>query len=135
MINGRKNNLKDGSPPILSVWLLILLLTSVTWANYSPHPHFYNPLTPQRQDAIQRDTFPVRGSWTRIGGIGTDSVPSKDNPLRKPDPTAPRPTANVFRDRDSLTNRNDTLPGRDSLVNKTDSFNVKMSGDSLDAPV
>lgn len=29
----------------------------------------------------------------------------------------------------------DTIPGRDSLVAQTDTFNVKMSGDSLDAPV
>src|SRR5690348_3114647 len=120
MINGRKNNLKDGSAPILSVWLLILLLTSVAWANYSPSPHFYNPLTPRHQDnnlLINSDTIPVRDSLHRRNRLGVDSVPSKDNPLRKPDPSAPRPTGTPIRQRDSLTNRNDTLPRRDSLVN------------------
>ncbi len=36
---------------------------------------------------------------------------------------------------DSAIKRNDTIPGRDSLINKTDTFSVAMSKDSLDAPV
>lgn len=36
---------------------------------------------------------------------------------------------------DSAIKRNDTIPGKDSLINKTDTFSVAMSKDSLDAPV
>lgn len=36
---------------------------------------------------------------------------------------------------DSSVKVNDTIPGRDSLANKTDTFSVNMSKDSLDAPV
>jgi LPS-assembly protein len=105
MMNGRKNNLKDGSALILSLWLL--LLTPDIWANYFHKPVFGNFLTVNMQDT----TKPVQ----RISGK-TDTVP-----FRKRDTTA-------FR-------TNDTIPGKDTLINKKDTFNVKVSQDSLDAPV
>lgn len=45
------------------------------------------------------------------------------------------PADTIPRGRDGSAKINDTIPGRDSLVNKTDTFSVKMSKDSLDAPV
>lgn len=99
MMNGRKNNLKDGSALILSVWLL--LLTSNIWANYFSKPYFDNSLT-----QIARDTTkPVRS---------LDTIP------RKPD---------------STRHLSDTIPAKDTVINKTDTVNVPVSQDSLDAPV
>lgn len=92
MMNGRKNNLKDGSALILSLWLL--LLTSDIWANYFSSPHFDKSLTRIGQDT----TKPVRA---------LDTIPK----------------------------RTDTVPGKDTLINKTDTVNVAVSSDSLDAPV
>ncbi|THU34866.1 LPS-assembly protein LptD [Niastella caeni] len=99
MINGRKNNLKDGSALILSVWLL--LLTSDIWANYFSSPVFINSLT----GIVQDTTKPVRGS-----------------------DTIPRKTDSIFRQRD-------TIPSKDTLINKSDTVNIPVSQDSLDAPV
>ncbi|OQP60484.1 organic solvent tolerance protein OstA [Niastella vici] len=102
MMNGRKNNLKDGSALILSLWLL--LLTSDLWANYFSSPHFDNSLTWIAQDT----TKPVRALDTiPKAPKRPDSVPGKD----------------------TLINKTDTV------VNKTDTVNVAVSADSLDAPV
>ena len=92
MMNGRKNNLKDGSALILSLWLL--LLTSNIWANYFSPTVFDKSLTAIAQDT----TKPVRA---------LDTIPK----------------------------RIDTVPGKDTLINKTDTVNVAVSSDSLDAPV
>jgi LPS-assembly protein len=92
MMNRRKNNLKDGSALILSVWLL--LLTSDIWANYFFPPHFDNSFN----RIVQDTTKPVRA---------LDTIPK----------------------------RIDTIPGKDTLINKTDTINVPVSSDSLDAPV
>ncbi|MCS3794857.1 putative LPS assembly protein LptD [Niastella sp. OAS944] len=100
MMNGRKNNLKDGSALILSLWLL--LLTSDIWANYFSKPYFDNSLTRIEQDT----TKPVRA---------LDTIPKKlDSASRK---------------------LNDTIPGKDTLINKIDTVNVPVSEDTLDAPV
>lgn len=100
MMNGRKNNLKDGSALILSLWLL--LLTSDIWANYFSKPYFDNSLT----RIVQDTTRPVRA---------LDTIPKKlDSASRK---------------------LNDTIPGKDTLINKIDTVNVAVSEDTLDAPV
>ena len=99
MMNGRKNNLKDGSALILSVWLL--LLTTNIWANYFYIPHFDKSLTEIKQDT----TKPVRA---------LDTIPKKS---------------------DSLRRIADTIPSKDTIINKTDTVNVPASEDSLDAPV
>ena len=100
MMNGRKNNLKDGSALILSLWLL--LLTSDIWANYFSKPYFDNSLTRIEQDT----TRPVRAK---------DTIPKKS---------------------DTISRRiNDTIPGKDTLINKIDTVNVPVSEDTLDAPV
>jgi len=100
MMNGRKNNLKDGSALILSLWLL--LLTSDILANYFSKPYFDNSLTRIEQDT----TRPVRAK---------DTIPKKS---------------------DTISRRiNDTIPGKDTLINKIDTVNVPVSEDTLDAPV
>ena len=99
MMNGRKNNLKDGSALILSVWLL--LITSNIWANYFNTPHFDNSLTRIEQDT----TKPVRT---------LDTIPKK---------------------LDSARRISDTIPTKDTVINKIDTVNVPASEDSLDAPV
>jgi LPS-assembly protein len=135
MINGRKNNLKDRTALILSVWLLILLLTSVIRGNYSSPPVFYNSLTAYNQPAVNKlliaDTIPVRDSIHRRNRFAGDTLPgNRSNPnnviRNKPVPSGTQ---------DTTLKRTDTIPGRDSLVNQTDTFNVKMSGDTLDAPI
>ena len=99
MMNGRKNNLKDGSALILSIWLL--LLTTNIWANYFYIPHFDKSLTQIKQDT----TKPVRA---------LDTIPKKT---------------------DSVRRIADTIPSKDTVINKTDTVNVPASEDSLDAPV
>jgi lipopolysaccharide assembly outer membrane protein LptD (OstA) len=108
MMNGRKNNLKDGSALILVLWLL--LLTPDIWANYFSKSVFCNFLTVKQ---IQDTSKPV----LHRRGI-TDTIP-------------------VNRRADSLSSlrKTDTIPSNDSLVTKTDTFNLKVSKDSLDAPV
>ncbi|OQP39934.1 organic solvent tolerance protein OstA [Niastella yeongjuensis] len=95
MMNGRKNNLKDGSALILSIWLL--LLTSNIWANYFYTPHFYKSLTQNNQDTTKPvrplDTIPKKlDSLPRIA----DTIPSKDTVINKTD------TVNVPASEDSL---------------------------------
>lgn len=104
MMNGRKNNLKDGSALILSVWLL--LLTSDIWANYFFKPDFTKSLT-----RTVRDT--------------TKPVPTLD--------TIPKKTDSLLKITDTIPS--DTLLSKDTSINKTDTFNVAVSEDSLDAPV
>ncbi len=110
MMNGRKNNLKDGSALILSVWLL--LLTSDIWANYFNLPYFDNSLTRIEQGT----TKPV----PRSAGT-SDTIPKKPDSLLRRSDTIPRFT--------------DTIPGKDTVINKIDTVNVPVSSDSLDAPV
>ncbi|MFL5746516.1 MAG: putative LPS assembly protein LptD [Niastella sp.] len=95
MMNGRKNNLKDGSALILSVWLL--LLTTNIWANYLSIPHFDKSLTQIKQDTTKPvralDTIPKKtDSVRRIA----DTIPSKDTVINKID------TVNVPASEDSL---------------------------------
>ncbi|WP_407746852.1 putative LPS assembly protein LptD [Niastella sp.] len=94
-MNGRKNNLKDGSALILSVWLL--LLTTNIWANYLSIPHFDKSLTQIKQDTTKPvralDTIPKKtDSVRRIA----DTIPSKDTVINKID------TVNVPASEDSL---------------------------------
>jgi hypothetical protein len=104
MMNGRKNNLKDGSALILSVWLL--LLTSDIWANYFFKPDFTKSLT-----RIVRDTTkPVRT---------LDTIPRRSDSLLRITDTIP----------------SDSISSKDTLINKSDTVNVPVSQDSLDAPV
>jgi hypothetical protein len=95
MINGRKNNLKDGSALILSIWLL--LLTTNIWANIFYTPHFDKSLTLIKQDT----TKPVRGLDTIPRKLDSlpriaDTIPSKDTVINKID------TVNVPASEDSL---------------------------------
>jgi lipopolysaccharide assembly outer membrane protein LptD (OstA) len=95
MMNGRKNNYKDGSALILSLWLL--LLTSDIWANYFSSPHFDNSLT----RIVQDTTKPVRTLDTIPKRIDTmpkkiDTIPGKDTLINKND------TVNVAMSGDSL---------------------------------
>ncbi len=113
MMNGRKNNLKDGSALILSIWLL--LLTSDIWANYFSPPDFDNSLTGIVQDTIK----PVRTLRT---------IPKRSDTIPKRSDTIPRKL-------DSIPRIIDTIPGKDTLINKTDTFDIRISTDSLDAPV
>jgi LPS-assembly protein len=99
MMNGRKNNLKDNSALILSLWLL--LLTSDIWANYLSTPYFDNSLTRIEQDT----TKPVRA---------LDTIPKRP---------------------DTVSGIVDTIPGKDTIINKIDTVNVPVSEDTLDAPV
>jgi LPS-assembly protein len=113
MMNGRKNNLKDGSALFLSIWLL--LLTSDIWANYFSPPDFDNSLTGIVQDTIK----PVRAL--------------QNNPRRTD--TIPKRSDTIPRKLDSIPRIIDTIPGKDTLINKTDTFDIRVSTDSLDAPV
>jgi len=108
MMNGRKNNLKDGSALILVLWLL--LLTPDIWANYFSRSVFCNSLTVTQKGDTSK---PV----PRRRGIA-DTIPVN----RRPD------SLSSFR-------KTDTIPSKDSVINKTDTFNLKVSKDSLDAPV
>ncbi len=95
MMNGRKNNLKDGSALILSIWLL--LLTTNIWANYLYTPHFDKSLTQNKQDTTKPvrplDTIPKKlDSLPRIA----DTIPLKDTVINKTD------TVNVPASEDSL---------------------------------
>jgi len=116
MMNGRKNNLKDGTALILSLWLL--LLTPHIWANYFPQRVFCKNLT---ASAVQDTSKPV---------------PKIDNlrPFRKPsDTTSP---AQRITDTTKLPGAaSDTIPVKDSTIKTTDTFSVKVSSDSLDVPV
>jgi lipopolysaccharide assembly outer membrane protein LptD (OstA) len=107
MMNRRKNNLKDGSALILSIWLL--LLTCDIWANYFSTPDFDNSLT----GIVQDTTKPVSG--LRIIPRKSDTIPRKLDTVPKILDT--------------------TISGKDTLINKTDTFGIPVSSDSLDAPV
>jgi LPS-assembly protein len=101
MMNGRKNNLKDGSALILSLWLL--LLTSDLWANYLSPTVFDKSLTAIAQDTTKPvraidtiprkkdnlpvrplDTIPGRGKDTLINKIDTVNVPMSGDSLDAP---------------------------------------------------
>lgn len=115
MMNGRKNNLKDGSALLLVLWLL--LLTPDIWANYFHSSVFCNSLTVCQQ---QDTTKPIsRGRDNK-----TDTVP----PDRRND------TIPSFRKKDTIPFK-DTIPSKDSMVTRSDTFNLKLSKDSLDAPI
>jgi lipopolysaccharide assembly outer membrane protein LptD (OstA) len=85
MMNGRKNNLKDGSALILSLWLL--LLTSDIWANYLSTPYFDNSLTRIEQDTTKPvralDTIPKRADT--VSRRIVDTIPGKDTLTNKID--------------------------------------------------
>lgn len=109
MINGRKNSLKQALQWILFV--SVLLLTSNTFANYTTGPDFRISLTP----------FQDKDTSKRAAGK-TDTVPRVKDTLP--------------RIKDSLRKGTDTVPRvKDSLVSKTDTFNLRISKDTLDAPV
>jgi lipopolysaccharide assembly outer membrane protein LptD (OstA) len=125
MMNGRKNNLKDGTALILSLWLL--LLTPHIWANYLPQSVFCKNLTASVQDT--RDTTKPDPKNNNLRPFRRTSDTTQ--PFRRiTDTTKPRAITDTVPGLGT-----DTIPGKDSLVKTTDTFNVKVSQDSLDAPV
>src|SRR5687767_4613181 len=132
-----KNSLKYN---YLLVFLACLLsITHDAAAHYIPHQSFYNLLTDfaitgpagsaihssDWQQRLLQDTVPVSGAPKRRdtlpgrGGVQQSNLPRRD--------TLPG-------NKDSLLRR-DSARGRDSLVNTSDTFGLKLSKDSLDAPV
>ncbi len=98
--------------------LTAVIIYSQTWitaANSVPHHHFGTALT-----------------------IAADTTKP---PLKKPEPVVPRATSDAARtsiDDTNRINRSDTTPvrGVDSgFMQKTDTFNLKLSKDSLEAPL
>jgi hypothetical protein len=94
----------------------LLFLTWKAGAGYVRVDNFYSALTSsdtlkplKKADSLQQQAVSV-----------TDTIPGKQDSLKK----------NVA---DSLTGKGDTLIRRDSVV--TDTFSLKLSKDSLDAPV
>lgn len=132
MINGRKNNLKDITALILSVSVLILVLTSVVSANYSHTTYFDNSLTAHHQLAAVttnvKDTIPITDPLFRRRNPKKDSIRMRQAPIPPADTVG-----RAFRD--TIPAVADTIPGRDSTIRTTDTFHVRMSPDSLDAPV
>jgi LPS-assembly protein len=108
MSDGRKNNSKSSSARLLCV--LLLVITATLFANDASSKKFYKPLTESSRFAgcqLQHtDTIPP--ATDSLPAASFDSIPS------------------------GLT---DTLPGLDSLVTTTDTFNVQLSKDSLDEPI
>lgn len=127
MINGRKNNLKDGSALILSLWLL--LLTSDIWANYFSPPDFGNSLTEIVQDTIK----PVRA--LQAVPRKSDTIPKKPDTIPRIIDTIPKKPDTIPRVLDTMPRVLDTIPGKDTLLTQKDTFAIPVSSDSLDAPV
>jgi LPS-assembly protein len=105
MTNKCKNSLKHGSALLFT--LLLLSITKAAEANYTSPDPFYNILT-----AFQ-DTNRVKA---------TDTIPRRDS-------------VNLFRRITDTIPQNDTIPPGDSTVLKNDTFNLKISKDTLSAPV
>jgi LPS-assembly protein len=108
MSDGRKNNSKSSS-----AWFLCALLTFITTflsTNDASPQKIYKPLTSQADTTapktVLRDTVPP---VPRV--ISNDTIPGSDSLKLK-----------------------DTL-GTDSLITVTDTLNVKLSKDTLDAPI
>src|SRR5689334_16835161 len=94
----------------------LLLLTWEAGAGYVRDRNFYSALT-------TADTTPVKK---------TDSLPARDTIPKDTIPAKQTDTIPVKQRTDSLLN-GDTVLRRDSVV--TDTFSLKLSKDSLDAPV
>jgi lipopolysaccharide transport LptD-like protein len=124
MSKRRKNSLKYN---YLLVFLACLLsITHDISAHYTPLETFYNPLTILQDTAKPstrvRDSAPSRRNTKQ----GRDTLPLRTGAAPRRD-TLPSPN-------DSLKLR-DTTVQRDSLGNVIDTFDLKLSKDSLDAPV
>jgi LPS-assembly protein len=116
-----KNSLKYN---FLLVFLACLLsITHDAAAHYIPHKSFYNQLTASHNITGMAGIF--HNSQFQQRPV-LDTVPVRRDSLQRRDTLPGR--------RDSLQRR-DTTGGRDSLVNTTDTFGLKLSKDSLDAPV
>jgi len=108
----------------------LLMLTWEAGAGYVREDNFYSALT------TADTTRPVKN---------TDSLTSRDTLPTDTIPAKRADTIPVKQNKDSLFRTNadssliDTLPGRDSLLRRdsvvTDTFSLKLSKDSLDAPV
>jgi LPS-assembly protein len=115
-----KNSLKFN---FLLVFLACLLsITHDAAAHYIPHESFYNQLT-ILQDSLKPAKAVKKNSPSQKAV--SDTVPVKKDNLQRQD---------SLKRRDSLQRR-DTTGARDSLVNTTDTFGLRLSKDSLDAPV
>ena len=133
-----KNSLKYN---YLLVFLACLLsITHDAAAHYIPHESFYNLLTgfaltgpagtaihsSDWQQMLLQDTVPV----SREASKRRDTLPGRNGIQQSNLPRRDTLPGN----RDSLLRR-DSARGRDSLVNTSDTFGLKLSKDSLDAPV
>ncbi|MHA4846805.1 putative LPS assembly protein LptD [Flavitalea antarctica] len=133
-----KNSLKYN---YLLVFLACLLsITHDAAAHYIPHESFYNLLTgfaltgpagtaihsSDWQHMLLQDTVPV----SREASKRRDTLPGRNGIQQSNLPRRDTLPGN----RDSLLRR-DSARGRDSLVNTSDTFGLKLSKDSLDAPV
>lgn len=113
MIYGRKNSLKQGTALILPVWIFLLVLTSNAFSNYNIPHDFYKSLTALQQDTtkpplIKKDTVPTVKKDS-LAALKNDTIPVRDS-------------LGIFRN-------------RDTSINKTDTFNIRVSKDTLDAPI
>lgn len=112
MNNAHKINLKYVLPLIFTA--LFFCITLNTPANYAVHSRFYRSLT--SGDTTRPALMLSEADTTITDSTSKDTIP-KDSTIK-----------------DSLAR--DTIPhAKDSLVQKTDTFSVKMSKDSLDAPI
>jgi len=110
MINGRKNSLKQLSLPIILASLLLLTMNML--GNYSATTGFGISLT-----AFQDTTKPATKPRTDTIPNKTDTIPSV------------RDSA-AIKSKDSAS-----IKFKDSAALKSDTFDVKISKDSIDAPV
>jgi LPS-assembly protein len=107
MINGRKNSLKQLSLPILLASLLLL-------------------------------TMNMLGNYSATTGFGISLTASQHNTTKTPMDTIPNKTDTIPTVRDSAfikSKDSASIKLNDSTSLKSDTFDVKMSKDSLDAPI
>ena len=110
MSDGRKNNSKYSSPWFLCG--LLILITMILSANDASSKKIYIPLTTRADTTVPRN------------GV-KDTLPPAPDSLMIKDTLAPT---------DTLPSK-DSLNLKDSLITVTDTLNVQLSKDTLDAPI
>ncbi|MET0243601.1 MAG: putative LPS assembly protein LptD, partial [Flavitalea sp.] len=103
----------------------LLLITHEGSAHYLPGKTFFNPLTAFQDSARKKRTTPAVSPTKKNIPSNSDTVPGRPGIFRPGNDTIPSR-------RDSLSG--DSLSRRDS-ISTSDTFGVKLSKDSLDAPV
>ena len=91
---------------------------AITWKSAARHtsaPEIYSTLTTDASGLQKKDTVPLR-----------DSLVKRDSGINRPT----NPATNL-----RTRTANDTIPPRDSSINVIDTFNLRLSKDTLEGPV